>query len=62
MDYKGLEAKASELRHKMEKVEAEIEPILPQNSLQLPLNKHQRDISLDKKLIKDHGVKPESAH
>ncbi len=53
LDYKCLEAKASELKQRVEKVEADIEPILPAQSVQLP-TKASRDISLDKKLVKDH--------
>jgi hypothetical protein len=60
LDYKGLEAKATELKQKVEKVEADCEPLMPTPSIQLSSKNHKdRDISLDKKLIKDHKFNQE---
>lgn len=40
-------------------MEAEVEPLLPAQSVQLP-TKVGRDISLDKKIIKDHKFSHDS--
>jgi hypothetical protein len=53
LEYKCLEVRASELKQRVEKVESEMEPFVPAQSVQLP-TKPGRDISLDKKLVKDH--------
>lgn len=54
LDMKTFEAKAIELKNKVERVEAEIEPMIASpNMLGLPKTQKIRDVSLDRKINKD---------